>query len=166
MPLDMAPVTPSARTRLIITFLLPWLLKPLSTVTQTPTTLVGYVATCDNSLMEASLAIAGALHQVQYEETCFAGASYDDPDSSDSDYIPSSVPSDSENNSKRSRSSADCGISKSSSSASSSDNSRVLSISAPNMSAEESCVFSESLQKSDVINNDTRTSVYHFNFGR
>ena len=102
-----------------------------------PTTLVGYVATCDNSLMEVSLAIAGAVHQVQYEETCFAGASYDDPDSSDSDYIPSSVPSDSENNSKRSRSSADCGISKSFLSASFSGNSRVLSISAPNMSAEE-----------------------------
>ena len=114
--------------------------------------------------MEASLAIAGAVHQVQYEETCFAGVSYDDPDSSDSDYIPSSVPSDSENNSKRSRPSADCGISKSSSSSSSSSNTRVLSVSAPNMSAEESCVLSESLQKSDVTNNDTRTSVYHFNF--
>ena len=32
--------------------------------------------------MEASLAIAGAVHHVQYEETCFAGVSYDGPDSS------------------------------------------------------------------------------------
>ena len=131
-----------------------------------PSTLVGYVATCDNSLMEASLAIAGAAHSVQFEETSFCGVSYDDPDSSDSDFISSSVSSDSENKSKRSRSSLDCGTSKSSSSSSSGSNTRVLSVSATTLSAEESLVLRESLQKSDEIKNDTRTSVYHFNFGK
>ena len=92
-----------------------------------PTTLVSYVATCDKSLMEAALAIAGAVHQVQYEDSFYAGVSYDESVSSGSaDTVASPVRSVNDNPSKRSRISADCGKSKSSLSSSSSSKSRVL----------------------------------------
>ena len=131
-----------------------------------PSTLVGYVASCDNSLMEASLAIAGAAYSVQFEESSFCGVSYDVAESSDSDFFSSSEFSDSESKSKRSRSCRDSGTSKSSSSSSSSSKSRSLSVSAPILSAEEILAFRESVQKSDETINDSRTSVYHINFGK
>ena len=111
-----------------------------------PSTLVGYVATCDKSVMEAALAIAGAVHQVQYEDSFYAGVSYDGSDSSDSaETIAPPVRSASDNPSKRSRISADGSKLKSASSSSSSSNSHVLSISAPNMSFKKehsSCIHS------------------------
>ena len=116
--------------------------------------------------MEASLAIAGAAYSVQFEESSFCGVSYDVAESSDSDFFSSSEFSDSESKSKRSRSCRDSGTSKSSSSSSSSSKSRSLSVSAPILSAEEILAFRESVQKSDETNNDSRTSVYHINFGK